>query len=76
MPPRTLEERVTALEQQVAELRAAQANGVQPSDWRRTLGMFTDDPGMQQLFAEALKIREADRQRARRRQTGRKRAKS
>jgi hypothetical protein len=77
MPPRTLEERVAALEQQVAELRAAaQANGEQPSSWRRTLGMFTDDPGMQELFAEAVKIREADRERARRRQSGRKRTKS
>jgi hypothetical protein len=67
MPPRTLKERVTALERQVAEMRAVLANGDLPDDWRRTLGMFSNDPGMQELFAEALKIREADRQRARQR---------
>ena len=35
-------------------------------DWRRTIGMFTDDPGMLEVFEEAMKIREADRERARR----------
>jgi len=35
-------------------------------DWRRTVGMFTDDPGMKELFAEAIKLREADRRKARR----------
>ncbi len=62
----SLEERVAALEQQIAELRAAVANG-RPKDWRRTIGMFTDDPDMQELFKDAMKIREADRTRARRR---------
>ena len=73
MRPRTLEERVTALEQAIAEMRAVLANGVPPSAWRQTLGMFTHDPGMQHLFEEALKIREADRERARQRVAGRRR---
>ncbi len=59
-----LEKRVAVLEQQVAQLSANGA-AAKPGekDWRRTIGMFTGDEGMLQLFEEALKIREADRQR-------------
>jgi hypothetical protein len=63
----TLEQRVAALEQQVAELRAAAANGSPEKDWRRTIGMFTGDKVMKQIFDEALRFREADREKARRR---------
>jgi hypothetical protein len=45
-------------------------------DWRRTIGMFTDNPGMKELFAEAMKLREADRKKARRRQRRKQPAKS
>lgn len=71
----TLEERVASLEKQVAQLRA---NGVpaRQKDWRRTIGMFTGDEGMKEVFREALKIREADRARARRRYPKPRRAKS
>ncbi len=68
MKRQSLEERVAALEQEMGELRAALANGARRKDWRRTIGMFTDDPGMLQVFEEALKIREADRKKARARQ--------
>jgi hypothetical protein len=61
MKRQTLEERVAALEQEMTELRAAITNGVRPKDWRRTIGMFTDDPEMLRIFEEALKYREADR---------------
>jgi hypothetical protein len=71
----TLEERVAALEHQVAELRAAEQWAARPKDWRRTIGVFTGDTGMQQLFKEALKLREADRDRARRRRKTTRRAK-
>jgi hypothetical protein len=37
-------------------------------DWRRTVGLFTDNPQMKELFAEAMKLREADRRKAGRRQ--------
>jgi hypothetical protein len=67
MAQRPLEERVAALERAVAELREAFANGARPKDWRRTIGMFSGDPGMLEIFEEAMKIREADRARARRR---------
>jgi hypothetical protein len=76
MPDLSLEERVAALEKQVAHLMAQQANGSRNKDWRRTVGMFTDDPGMQELFAEAQKIREADRKKAQGRQTKKRRVQS
>lgn len=65
----SLKQRVAVLEQHVAMLLAQQANGSRKKDWRRSVGMFTDDPGMQELFADALKIREADRNKARKRKT-------
>ncbi len=58
-----LEKRVESLEAQVAELRAARANA--PKDWRRTIGVFTDDPGMQEILKEAMRLRESDRKKAR-----------
>ena len=58
-----LEKRVESLEAQVAELRATRANV--PKDWRRTIGAFTDDSGMQEILKEAMRLREADRQKAR-----------
>jgi len=63
---KTLEQRVAILEQELSELKAQRGNG-HVKDWRRTVGMFTDNPGMKELFAEAMKLREADRRKARRR---------
>jgi hypothetical protein len=65
MPPLSLEQRVAALELEVAELKARPGNG-RVKDWRRTIGRFTDNPGMKELFADALKLREADRRKTRR----------
>jgi hypothetical protein len=65
MPQLKLVERVTALEKQVAQLQSTVEHLVQPKDWRRTIGAFTDDEVMKQVFAEAMKIREADRKQAR-----------
>ena len=67
MPPLSLEERVAILEKELAELKPRRGNG-RAKDWRRTVGIFTDNPGMKELFAEAMKLREADRSKARRRQ--------
>jgi hypothetical protein len=61
----SLEQRVAVLEQELSELKARRGNG-QVKDWRRTVGMFTDNPGMKELFADAMKLREADRSKARR----------
>jgi hypothetical protein len=60
-----LEQRVAALERQMAEMKS-QGNGPGKEDWRQTVGIFTENPGMLELFAEAMKIREADRKKARR----------
>jgi hypothetical protein len=62
----TLDERVTALEQKVAEL-ASQQNPAprRKKDWRSTVGMFADDPIMDEIIEEGRKIREQDREQAR-----------
>ncbi|HVS38705.1 MAG TPA: hypothetical protein VMS17_24325 [Gemmataceae bacterium] len=65
----TIEQRVAALEHELSELKARRGNG-QPKDWRRTVGVFTDNPGMKGLFAEAMKLREADRRKSRRGRQG------
>ena len=44
---------------------ARQAHDSRKKDWRRTVGMFTDNPGVLELFADAQKIRKADRKKAR-----------
>jgi hypothetical protein len=49
----------------VQQLQAALKNRASPKDWRRTIGAFTDDVGMQEIFKEAMKIREQDRKRTR-----------
>ena len=74
----SLERRVAALEQQMAELKAALANsnGPREKDWRSTIGIFTDKPGVLQIFEDAMKLREIDRARARRRYAKKRRVKS
>jgi hypothetical protein len=59
-----LERRVAALEDEVANLKI-RLLGAPRKDWRRTIGIFTDDPGMQEIFDEALKFREENRRRTR-----------
>lgn len=67
MTQHQLEERVCALEKELASLKATLVNGSRPKDWRRTVGMFAGDEVMKQICAEALRLREEDRRRARRR---------
>jgi hypothetical protein len=67
MPNETLKERVDALEQQLAVLKAEVVNGREQKPWLRVQGVFAGDEGMKEIFDEALKLRERDRQRARRR---------
>jgi hypothetical protein len=61
----TLEQRVAELERKLAALLANHDTSPRAKDWRRTLGAFTGDEVMKQIFAEGRKIREAERQRAR-----------
>jgi hypothetical protein len=63
----SLEKRVAQLELQVSKLQSEIGSGglTQAKDWRRTIGMFTDDEGMKEVFKEARKIRAADRRKTR-----------
>ena len=63
-PPTTLEERVAALEETVARLLSQSDSVVAKKDWRSTLGMFADDPIMQEIDEEGHRIRETGRQQA------------
>jgi hypothetical protein len=69
----SLEKRLTDLESQVAELRAISR---QRKDWRRTIGAFTDDPGMQEILKEAMRLREEDRAKARRKKPTKRKSRS
>jgi hypothetical protein len=66
MTQATLEQRVSTLEKELAELRAVVTNGQGEKDWRSTIGMFAGDDVMREIFEEALKYREANRRQARR----------
>ncbi len=63
-PPLTLEERVVALEEIVAQLLSQSDSAVANKDWRSTLGMFTDDSIMKEIDEERRRIRQTDRQQA------------
>jgi hypothetical protein len=66
MPQATLEERVALLEQQVARVLAGFQSSGAKQDWRNTIGMFSGDAVMKGIQEEGRKIREADREQARR----------
>jgi hypothetical protein len=57
-PHTTLKERVTALEETVAQLLSQSDSAVAKKDWRSTLGMFVDDPIMKEIDEEGRRIRE------------------
>jgi hypothetical protein len=59
----TLEERVGALERQVAALLKNHAGTARAKDWRRTRGAFTGDDFMKQVFEEGRKVRDAEKKR-------------
>lgn len=64
MPPLSIEERVAALEEQVAAMKKERENSPHDKPWIRTMGKFED---LKEIFDEAMKLREQDRARARRR---------
>ena len=67
MARQTIEQRIAALEKEVAQLSNKLRSNREPGrdDWKATVGMFANDPIMKEIDEEALKIREADRRRAR-----------
>ncbi|MCI0332316.1 MAG: hypothetical protein L0228_03700 [Planctomycetes bacterium] len=68
MSLQTLEERVAALEKEVARIsgRLRPFGEAGRDDWKSVVGMFANDPIMKEIQEEGRKIREADRRRARR----------
>jgi hypothetical protein len=58
----SLAKRVEALENAVAELGSQRL----PTDWRETIGMFGDSEFMREVDEECLRMREAEREAARR----------
>lgn len=63
MSEATLEERVTALEAQVAQWTAPWLKPQQPKDWRRSIGILPADELTDRIFAEAMRLRQEDRER-------------
>jgi uncharacterized protein HemX len=57
----TLEERLNALEKQVAELQAQVEKLARPKDWRNVVGMFANDEVMKRIDEAGRKFREEDR---------------
>jgi hypothetical protein len=67
MATQNLEQRVEILESQLGKL-LGDVRASKPAwskDWRRTIGAFTDDEGMQQILRDAMRLREADRKKFR-----------
>ncbi len=61
MPETSLEERVVKLEQLVDTLWQQVSLSAHKKDWRRTAGMFDDDPLMKEIIEEGQRVRAADR---------------
>jgi hypothetical protein len=57
-----LEQRLAALEKEVAQLRQAKQPRPCFKDWRQAIGMFPGDDFMKQIDEAGREIREADRQ--------------
>jgi hypothetical protein len=54
----TLEKRVTELEKKVAELSAQPTRSNRKKDWRRSIGIFRDDPDFEEAARLGRKYRE------------------
>lgn len=62
MTTQELEQRLTKLENEVSTLRA-EVQGTKPG-WRQAIDEFVGDEGLQEIVAGAMKLREADRKKA------------
>jgi hypothetical protein len=69
MAARNLRERVERLEMQIATIQATICAAVSPlkKNWRRAVDKYSGDKDLLAVFAEAKKLRDADRKHARRR---------
>lgn len=57
----SLEQRVEALETHYAELLEMVRDKPAKNAWRKVVGMFADDPQIEELHEETQRIREDDR---------------
>lgn len=69
----SLEHRLATVERKLDELQTVLASPPR-SDWRQSIGVFTDRPGVLAILEEAQKLREADRRRSRPRRRARAKA--
>lgn len=60
----TLEDRVAALESRYTELLKMLRGGPPKGAWRTVVGMFADDPQIDELHREIQRIRQEDRKAA------------
>jgi hypothetical protein len=61
MSTASLEERVEALETRYAELLSMVQEKPARNAWRKVVGMFADDPQIEELHKETQRVREEDR---------------
>lgn len=72
MSTKELEKRITEIESQLLEMRRQLKSAVgkrSTQNWRRAIAAFSGDDDLQRIFTEAMKLREANRERARVRET-------
>ncbi len=75
MASQALAARVARLEAELRQLRAeVTGGGHSRRNWRRAVERFTDDEDVLAVLREAMKLREADRQRAHRKRARPRRA--
>jgi hypothetical protein len=59
----TLEQRVATLERELTALKAqVEQQPAAAKDWRRSVGVFTDDPVFEEMVREGRKYREQERE--------------
>ena len=56
-----LEQRLSQLEQRVAEMASVPRHEPGRDDWKRTIGLFRNDSIAQEVIRETLRIREEER---------------
>jgi hypothetical protein len=67
MTTEQLEQRLAKLEAEMSSLRAHVLGSRGQKGWRWAVEEFAGDEGLQEIFAGAMKLREADRKKARNR---------
>jgi hypothetical protein len=69
----SLEKHLSRLEVRFDELQKQLGStvGREKKDWRRTIGVFTDNEGVQEILRDAMRLRETNRKNARKKRTTR-----